>query len=55
MLHELVLTTTQTTEIKNTFADHISTDIKFSKAQISKIVQSVRFFGSCLANLGKKH
>ena len=54
MLHELVLTTTQTTEIKNTFPDHISTDIKLSKAEISKIIQSVEFCGFWLANLGKK-
>ena len=30
------------------------TDIKLSKAEISKIIQSGRSFGSWLANLGKK-
>ena len=29
-------------------------DIKLSKAQISKIIQSGRTFGSWLGNLGKK-
>ena len=32
----------------------MSTDIKLSKAQISKIIQSGESFGSWLANLGKK-
>ena len=32
----------------------MSTNIKLSKAQISKIIQSGRSFGSWLANLGKK-
>ena len=31
-----------------------STDIKLSKAQISKIIQSRGSFVSCLVNLGKK-
>ena len=33
--HELSLTTTQINKVRNVFADNISTDIKFSKAQIS--------------------
>ena len=32
----------------------MSTDIKLSKAQISKIIQSGGFFASWLGNLGKK-
>ena len=32
----------------------MSTDIKLSKTQISKIFQSGGFFGSWLANLGKR-
>ena len=32
----------------------MSTDIKLSKAQISKIIQSGGSFGSWLGNLGKK-
>ena len=52
--HELFLTTRQTTKMRNTFANNMSTDIKLSKAQISKIIQSGGFFGSWLGNLGKK-
>ena len=33
--HELSLTTRQINKVRNVFADNISTDIKFSKAQIS--------------------
>ena len=32
----------------------MSTDIKLSKAQISKIIRSCEFFGSWLGNLRKK-
>ena len=52
--HELFLTTKQTTKIRKAFANNLSTDVKLSKAQISKIIQSVRSFGSWLANLDKK-
>ena len=34
--------------------NNMSTDIKLIKAQISKIIQSNRSFGSWLANFGKK-
>ena len=54
MPHELLLTTRQTTEIRNAFPNNMSTDIKLSKAQISKIIQSGGSFGSWLGNLGKK-
>ena len=37
--HELFLTTRQTTKIRNAFANSMWTDIKLSKAQISKIIQ----------------
>ena len=47
-------TTRQTTKIRNAFANNMPTDIKFSKAQISKIIQSGGSFGSWLGNLGKK-
>ena len=46
----LLLTTRQTTKIRNAFANNISTDIKLSKTLISKINQS----GRSLSNLGKK-
>ena len=52
--HEFFLTTRQTTKIRNVFANNMSTDIKFSKTQISKIIQSDGVFGSWLDNLGKK-
>ena len=32
----------------------MSTDIRLCKAQISKIIQSGRFFGKTLGKLGKK-
>ena len=50
----LFLTTRQTTAIRNVFANNMSTDLKLSKAQISKIIQSSGFFGSWLGHLGKK-
>ena len=50
--HELFLITRQTTKIKNAFSN-MSTDI-FSKAQISKIIQSGGSFGSWLGNSEKK-
>ena len=51
---ELFLATRQTTKIRNAFSNNTSTDIKLSKAQMSKISQSGASFGSWLANLGKK-
>ena len=44
--HELLLTTRQRTKLKNAFNNNLSTDIKLSKAQISKIIQSSGFLGS---------
>ena len=35
--HELLLTTRQKTRLRNAFNNNISTDLKLSKAQISKI------------------
>ena len=52
--HELFVTTRQITKIRNVFANNMSTDIKLSKAQISKIIQSGRSLGSGLDNLGQK-
>ena len=52
--HELFLRTRQTTKLGNAFANNMSTDIKPSKVQISKIIQSGGSFGSWLANFGKK-
>ena len=44
--YELSLTTRQTGKIRNVFANNMSTDIKLSKAQISKIIKSSGSFGS---------
>ena len=54
MPHELFLTTTQTTKLRNAFSNNMSTNIKLSKAQTSKIIQSGGYFDSWLGNLGKK-
>ena len=47
---ELFLTTRQLTKIRIAVAGNMSTDIKISKAQISKIIQSGGSFGYSLAN-----
>ena len=39
--HELLLTTRQKTKLRNVFNNNMSTDLKLSKARISKIVQSI--------------
>ena len=49
--HELLLTTRQKTKLRNAFNNNMSTDLKLSKAQISKIVQSGGFLGSLLSKL----
>ena len=36
--HELLLTTRQKTKLRNAFNNNMSTDLKLSKAQISKII-----------------
>ena len=38
--HGLLLTTRQKTKLRNTFNNIMSTDLKLSKAQISKMIQS---------------
>ena len=43
--HELLLTTRQTTKLTRAIENNMSTDIKLSKAQISKIIQSGGFLG----------
>ena len=49
--HELLLTTRQKTKIRNAFNNNMSTDLKLSKAQITKIIQSEGFLGSLLSKL----
>ena len=41
--HELLLTKRQKTKLRNAFNNNMSTDLKLSKAQISKIIQSGGF------------
>ena len=48
-LHELLLTTRQKAKQRNEFENNMSTDTKLTKTQISKIIQSGRFFGSLLS------
>ena len=47
----LLLTTRQKPKIINAFNNNMSTDLKLSKAQISKIIQSGGFLGSLLSKL----
>ena len=49
--HELLLTTKQKTKLRNAFNNKMSTDLKLSKAEISKIIQSGGFLGSLLSKL----
>ena len=43
LTHELLLTTRQRTKLRNVFEKNLSTDIKLSKTQIFKIIQSRGF------------
>ena len=49
--HELLLTTRQKAKVRNAFNNNMSTHLKLSKAQISKIIQSGGFLGSLLSKL----
>ena len=51
--HELLLTNRQVANLRKAFANHLSTDIKFSKAQLSKMIQSGGFLGKLLGQLLK--
>ena len=44
--HELLLTTRHKARLRNAFNNNMSTDLKLSKALISKIIQSGGFLGS---------
>ena len=48
-LMNYIMTTRQKTKLINAFNNNMSTDTKFSKAQISKIIQSGGFLGSLLS------
>ena len=49
--HELLLTTRQNTKLHNAINNNSATDIKLSKAQIKKIIQSGGFLGKLLSKL----
>ena len=51
--HELFMTTRQKTKLKNVFNNNMSTDLKLSKAQISKIIRSRGFLGSLITRKRK--
>ena len=51
--HKLLLTDTQVSSIRKTFANNSSVDIKFSKTQLSKMIQSGGFLGKLLGPLLK--
>ena len=51
LLHELLLTTRQNTKLRNVINNSLATDIKLSKAQIKKLIQSGGFLGKLLSKL----
>ena len=51
--HQLLLTNRQVANLCKAFANHLSTDIKLSKAQLSKMIKSGRFLGRLLGTLLK--
>ena len=51
--HELLLINRQVANLRKAFANQLSTDIKFAKAQLSKMIQSGGFLGKLLGPLLK--
>ena len=51
--HKLLLTNRQVANLHKAFANHLSTDIKLSKTQLSKMIQSGGFLGRLLGPLLK--
>ena len=49
--HELLLTIRQNTKLRNAINNNLATDIKLSKAQIKKLIQSGGFLGKLLSKL----
>ena len=49
--HKLFVTNRQVANLRKAFAKHTSTDIKLSKFQLSKMIQSGGFFGRLLGPL----
>ena len=51
--HKLLLTNIQVANLRKAFANYLSTDIKLSKTQLSKMIQSGGFLGRLLGLLLK--
>ena len=51
--HKLLLTNRQVANLRKAFANHSSADIKLSKTQLSKMIQSGGFLGRLLGPLLK--
>ena len=49
--HELLLTTRQNTKLRNAINNNLATDIKLSKSQIKKLIQSGGSLGNLLSKL----
>ena len=49
--HELLLTNRQNTKLRNAINNNLATDIRLSKAQIKKLIQSGGFLGKLLSKL----
>ena len=51
--HNVLLTNRQVANLLKAFANYLSTDIKLSKAQLSRMIQSGGFLGRLLGSLLK--
>ena len=51
--NKLFLTNGQVSNLRKAFANHLSTNIKLSKTQLSKMIQSGRFLGRLFGPLLK--
>ena len=51
--HELLITDRQVSHFRKDFSNNLSTDIKLSKTQLSKMIQSVAYLGKLLGPLLK--
>ena len=49
--HELLLTLRQKAKLRNSLNNNMSVDIKLTRAQVSKTIQSGRFLGSLISKL----
>ena len=52
-IHKLLWTNRQAANLRKTFANHLSTDIKLSKTQLSKMIPSRWFLGRLIGLLLK--